>query len=40
MEKGKKKEKQPRNRLLTIKNKLMVTRAEVDQGMWETGDGD
>ena len=30
----------PRNRLLTIENKLMVTRGEVGGGMGEIGDGD
>ena len=30
----------PRNRLLTIQNKLMVIRTEVGRGMGERGDGD
>jgi len=30
----------PRKRLLTIGNKLMVTRGEVGGGMGETDDGD
>ena len=29
----------PRNRLLTIENKLRVTRGKVGGGMGETGDG-
>ena len=36
----KKKRDKSRNRLLTIENKLMVTRGEVGGGMGETGDGD
>ena len=30
----------PRNRLLTLDNKLLVTRGEVGGGMRERGDGD
>ena len=40
MNKGEKKGDKPRNRLLTIENKLMVTREEVGGGMGEIGDGD
>ena len=41
MSKGKKRERgKPRNRLLTIENKLMVTRREAVLGEGETGDGD
>ena len=41
MSKGEKRERdKPRNRLLTIENKLMVTRGEVGGGMGEIGDGD
>jgi len=29
----------PRNRLLTIENKLVVTRGEMGRGMGEVGDG-
>ena len=29
----------PRNRLLTIENKLMATRGEMGGGIGETGDG-
>ena len=36
--KGKKRDK-PRNRILTIENKLMFTRREVGWGMGEIGDG-
>ena len=32
--------RKPRNRLLTIENKLMVTRGEVSRGMGEIGGGD
>ena len=40
-EQRKKRERdKPRNRLLTIENKLMVTRGEVGRGMGVTGDGD
>ena len=34
------KKSKPKNRLLTIENKLMVTRREVGGGMDETGEGD
>ena len=38
---GKKSERdKPRNRLLTIENKLMDTRGEVGGGMGEIGEGD
>ena len=37
---GKEKRGKPRNRLLTIENKLLVTRKEVGGGMCEIGDGD
>ena len=37
--KGKKREK-PRNRLLTIENKLMVIIGEVGRGIGKIGDGD
>ena len=40
MNKEKKKEDKPKNRLLTIENKLMVTRGEVGGGMGEIGEGD
>ena len=43
MSKGKRKERErgnPRNRLLTLGNKLMVTRWEVGRGMVEIGVGD
>ena len=30
----------PKNKLLTVKNTLMVTRREVSGGMGEIGDGD
>ena len=36
---GEKKRGKPRNRLLTIENKWMVTREEASEGMGETGDG-
>lgn len=39
MSKGTKRGK-PRNRLLTIQNKLVVTRGEGDEGIDEIGDGD
>ena len=35
----KKKKETPKNRLLPIENKLMVTREEVNEGMGETGKG-
>jgi len=38
--KQRKKTDKSRNRLLTIENKLMVTREEVGGGMEEIGDGD
>ena len=37
---GKGERSKPRNRLLTIENKWMVTRGEVDGGMSEIGGGD
>ena len=36
----KKKREKPKNRPLTIENKLMVTRGEVGGGMGEISDGD
>ena len=39
MSKGEKKDK-PRNRPLTIENKLMVTRGKVGEGVGEIDDGD
>ena len=38
-ERGGKRDK-PRDRLLTLENKLMVTKGEVDGGIGEIGDGD
>lgn len=37
---GGKKTGKPRNRLLTVKNKLMVTRGEVGGGLGEINDRD
>ena len=39
MSKGKKKREKPRNRLLTIAKKLMLTRGEVGGEMGKIGDG-
>ena len=39
-EQRKKKQRETRNKLLTIGNKLMVTRREVGGGMGEIGDVD
>ena len=39
-EQRKKSERQTKNRLFTIENKLMVTRGEVIQGMGQVGDRD
>ena len=38
--KEQRKRDKPRNRFLTIENKLMVTRGEVGGEMGEIGDGD
>ena len=35
-----KKERNPKNRLLTVENKLMVIRGEMDGGMGEIGEED
>ena len=40
MSKRKKERDKPRNILLTLKNKLVVTRGEVGGGMVDIGDGD
>ena len=40
MSKGKKERDKPRNRLLTIEDKQMISRGEVGRGMDEIGEGD